>query len=58
MWWTWHDTDAPIAYRILGVPVGSTVWVITFTGEETIVASFSYAWIHGNLEGLYRVDIK
>ena len=33
LWWTWHDTDAPIDYRILGVPIGSTVWVITFTGE-------------------------
>ena len=33
LWWTWHDMDAPIDYRILGVPIGSTVWVITFTGE-------------------------
>ena len=34
LWWTWHDTDAPIDYRILGVPIGSTVWVITFTGDR------------------------
>ena len=33
LWWTWHDTDAPIAHRLLGVPVGSTVWVITFTAS-------------------------
>lgn len=32
LWWTWHDTDAPIRHRILGVPVGSSAWVITFTG--------------------------
>jgi hypothetical protein len=36
MWWTWHDTDRPILQRILGAPIGSTVWVITF------VAAFSY----------------
>ena len=31
LWWTWHDTDAPIRHRLLGVPIGSSVWVITFT---------------------------
>jgi hypothetical protein len=36
LWWTWHDTDMPIANRILGAPVGSTIWVITF------VAAFSW----------------
>jgi len=36
LWWTWHDTDAPIAERLVGVPIGSTVWVITF------VATFSW----------------
>ncbi len=30
LWWTWHDTDLPIATRLFGVPVGSTLWVITF----------------------------
>lgn len=30
LWWTWHDTDMPIANRLLGVPVGSSMWVITF----------------------------
>ena len=24
LWWTWHDTDAPIRHRLLGVPIGST----------------------------------
>lgn len=36
LWWTWHDSDRPIANRILGAPIGSTMWVITF------VASFSF----------------
>lgn len=35
-WWTWHDSDAPIANRLLGAPIGSTMWVITF------VATFAY----------------
>lgn len=30
LWWTWHDTDAPIAVRILGAPVSSSLWVLTF----------------------------
>jgi hypothetical protein len=30
LWWTWHDTDPPTANRILGAPIGSTMWVITF----------------------------
>ena len=37
LWWTWHDTDAPIAHRLLGVPVGSTVWVITFTASFQVI---------------------
>ena len=35
LWWSWHDTDPPIASRLLGAPVGSTIWVICF------VASFA-----------------
>ena len=42
LWWTWHDTDAPVSQRILGVPVGSTVWVITFT------ASFQVNFLNNN----------
>ncbi|MHC4836899.1 MAG: DUF7802 domain-containing protein [Planctomycetota bacterium] len=30
LWWTWHDTDVPIAQRLLGAPMGSSMWVITF----------------------------
>ncbi len=32
VWWTWHDTDQPIAARILGAPVASSLWVLTFSG--------------------------
>lgn len=39
LWWTWHDSDLPIARRLLGAPIGSTMWVITF------VAAFS--WLLG-----------
>ena len=38
LWWTWHDTDAPVSQRILGVPVGSTVWVITFTASFQVIS--------------------
>jgi hypothetical protein len=36
LWWTWHDTDRPIENRILGAPIGSTMWVVTY------VASFAF----------------
>jgi len=36
LWWTWHDSDRPIENRLLGAPIGSTMWVITF------VATFSW----------------
>lgn len=36
LWWTWHDTDLVISERLLGAPIGSSMWVITF------VAAFSW----------------
>ncbi len=39
LWWTWHDTDLPIAHRILGAPMGSSMFVISFVA--------SYAWLLG-----------
>lgn len=30
LWWTWHDTDVAISARIFNVPIGSSMWVITF----------------------------
>lgn len=37
LWWTWHDSDTPIGHRILGAPIGSTMWIITFTA--------AFAWL-------------
>lgn len=37
LWWTWHDTDKPIAMRILGAPCSSSLWVLTFAG--------TFAWL-------------
>ncbi len=37
LWWTWHDTDAPIADRLLGAPIGSSLWVLTFVS--------AFAWL-------------
>eukprot|EP00040_Diaphanoeca_grandis_P021847 m.116623 g.116623 ORF g.116623 m.116623 type:complete len:421 (+) comp28524_c0_seq1:67-1329(+) len=28
LWWSWHDSDAPISNRWLGVPIGSTMWTL------------------------------
>jgi hypothetical protein len=39
LWWTWHDTDKPIANRLLGVPIGSTIWVILFVS--------TFGWLIG-----------
>lgn len=41
LWWTWHDTDPAIANRLLGAPIGSTMFVIT------IAAAF--AWLLGRV---------
>ena len=41
LWWTWHDTDAPVNQRLLGVPIGSTVWVITFTATFQFFVSLT-----------------
>jgi hypothetical protein len=39
LWWNWHDTDLSIAVRLLGAPVSSSLWVITFTS--------SFCWLVG-----------
>jgi hypothetical protein len=36
LWWSWHDSDAPIRARLLGVPIGSSMWILTF------VSSFAF----------------
>ena len=37
LWWTWHDTDAAIAARLLGAPVSSSLWVLTFMGSFALL---------------------
>lgn len=41
LWWTWHDTDLPIATRILGAPAASSLWVITFAATFYWLLSWS-----------------
>ncbi len=40
LWWTWHDTDMPIAHRLLGAPVGSSLWVVMFVATFAFLISF------------------
>ena len=40
LWWTWHDTDLPIAARILGAPASSTLWVLTFSGSYALLCGW------------------
>jgi len=47
LWWTWHDTDAPIRDRLFGAPVGSSCWVFTF--------SASFQWL---LHSTLPVDVR
>ncbi|MBC8069541.1 MAG: hypothetical protein IAG13_14485 [Deltaproteobacteria bacterium] len=44
LWWTWHDTDTPIAARILGAPIGSTMWVVTFASAYSWLLDRAIAW--------------
>ena len=37
LWWTWHDSDPAIAERLLGVPVSSSLWVVTFVGSFALL---------------------
>lgn len=48
LWWTWHDTDFPIAVRLLGAPVSSSLWVLLFTA--------SFAWLIDKALGRKRSD--
>ena len=37
LWWTWHDSDASLAARLLGTPVSSSLWVLTFVGSFALL---------------------
>lgn len=41
LWWTWHDTDSPIGHRLLGAPIGSTMWVITFVAAFSAIVGWA-----------------
>ncbi|MFK7989106.1 MAG: hypothetical protein AB8I08_24015 [Sandaracinaceae bacterium] len=47
LWWTWHDTDLPVASRILGAPASSTLWVLTFSGAYALL-------VHRALQGSFK----
>ena len=40
LWWTWHDSDALVAARILGAPASSSLWVLTFVGSFALLLDF------------------
>ncbi|MCB9598291.1 MAG: hypothetical protein H6719_36595 [Sandaracinaceae bacterium] len=40
LWWTWHDTDLPVAARILGAPASSTLWVLTFAASFALLVEW------------------
>jgi len=40
LWWSWHDTDPPIASRLLGAPIGSTIWVICFVASFALIVTW------------------
>ncbi|MGH1345895.1 MAG: hypothetical protein ACRBN8_30305 [Nannocystales bacterium] len=41
VWWTWHDTDLPVAQRLLGAPASSSLWVLTFTGSFALLLGWA-----------------
>ena len=47
LWWTWHDTDMPIAVRILGAPVGSSLWTLTFVSAFGWLVDRALAKVEG-----------
>ena len=40
LWWTWHDSDVAIAERLGNAPIGSTMWIWTYT----FIFNLSYRW--------------
>jgi len=41
LWWTWHMTDASVHERLLGVPVGSSMWILTFVFSFSLLLQYS-----------------
>ena len=40
LWWTWHDSDAAIFERLGGAPIGSTMWILTYSS----LCNLLYRW--------------
>jgi hypothetical protein len=40
LWWTWHDSDAAIYERLGGAPIGSTMWILTYS----CLCNLFYRW--------------
>ena len=55
LWWTWHDTDVAIRERLLGVPIGSSLWVIVFT---TVFSYLIHRTTSNNLSVSFFTMIK
>mmetsp|Transcript_33700 Transcript_33700/g.46114 ORF Transcript_33700/g.46114 Transcript_33700/m.46114 type:complete len:407 (+) Transcript_33700:79-1299(+) len=51
LWWTWHDTDAGVFHRWLGVPVGSTLWTIIHIFCICLILSWSGIWLDSSQKG-------
>ena len=52
IWWTWHDSDAAIMERWDGVPVGSSMWILTYTAWFC----FLYRWTSGQFQAGQIID--
>jgi len=40
LWWTWHDDDPAVSVRQANAPIGSSVWMLTYTAMH----AFLYRW--------------
>lgn len=45
LWWTWHETDLSVYNRLLGVPIGSSLWVMIFTASFYLVLYYSVQYV-------------
>ena len=52
LWWTWHDTDSSIAARVFGVPIGSSMWVVTFS------ATFAYMFRSTTSRSRLKAEVR
>ncbi len=52
LWWTWHDSDAAIHERLGGAPVGSTMWILTYTSLFNLLFRWATRGGTGEARGL------